>query len=184
MTGVAATDPVVASYAEAIFTVGQAEGASERVEDELFRFGRTIEGDTQLADRMADPSLGAGEKLGIVTDLLAGRAHPATVSAVAYVVQAGRARQLVAIADALVAISSASRSSTVAEVRTAAELSDDQQRRLADAVGQAVGGQVELRIIHDPQVVGGLVVKVGDTVIDGSVARRLTDLRTALTSSS
>jgi F-type H+-transporting ATPase subunit delta len=183
MTDIATTDPVVVSYARAILEVARAEGALERVEDELFRFARSVEGNRELADRLADPSTDTGAKLGVVTDLLGGRAHPATVSAVAYVVQAGRARQLPAVADALAALGAESRSHSLAEVRTATPLDAGQERRLTSAIGRAVGREVDVRVVVDPDVVGGLVVKVGDTVIDGSLARRLADLRAALTRS-
>lgn len=180
-TPAATGDPVIAGYATAIFTVAKAEGALERVEDELYTFARAIEQNPDLRDRLAEPGLDTGTKLGIVTDLLGGRAHPATVSAVAYVVQAGRARQLSQITDAFVTLGSESRSHSLAEVRTAVALDAEQQRKLADALSRAVGRQVDLKLVVDPDVVGGLSAKVGDTVIDGTVARRLTELRSALT---
>ena len=68
----------------------------------------------------------------------------------------------------------------MAEVRSAIPLTDDQKSRLADALGQATGKQVEVKVIVDPSIKGGLVAQVGDTVIDGSVRRRLEQLRIAL----
>jgi F-type H+-transporting ATPase subunit delta len=67
----------------------------------------------------------------------------------------------------------------VAEVRSAIDLSEDQRRRLADALGAATGKQVEVRVIVDPSVIGGIVAQVGDTVIDGSVRSRLDQLKSA-----
>jgi F-type H+-transporting ATPase subunit delta len=174
-------DPVVTGYATAIFSVAQAEGALERVEDELYRFARAIEGHADLRDRLVDPTVDTAAKLGVVTDLLGGRAHPQTVSAVAYVVQAGRARQLGEITQALVEMSAESRSEALAEVRTAVALNAEQQRRLADTLARTVGRPVDLKVVVDPDVVGGVVTKIGDTVIDGSVSRRLAELRSALT---
>lgn len=174
-------DPIVQSYAQAIFAVARAEGALERVEDELYAFARAVESNGDLRDRLVDPGLDTGTKLGIVTDLLGGRAHPQTVSAVAYVVQAGRARQLGDITHALVTLSAESRSQALAEVRSAVALDGEQQRKLAEALGRAAGRPVDLKVIVDPSLVGGLVATIGDTVIDGSVARRLAELRTALT---
>jgi F-type H+-transporting ATPase subunit delta len=68
----------------------------------------------------------------------------------------------------------------VAEVRSAVALTDDQQRRLADALKKATGSDVNLKIIVDPSVVGGLVATVGDKVIDGSVRNRLDQLKSRL----
>jgi F-type H+-transporting ATPase subunit delta len=177
----ATIDPVVAGYAKAIVDVAEAEGALERVEDELFRFARAVDGSPELRDRLVDPAIDAGAKLGVVTDLLGERAHPQTVSAVAYVVQSGRARQLSQIAEAVVALAAESRTEAVAEVRVAVELDAGQRRRLAQALARIAGREVDVKVIVDPRVVGGMVVRVGDTVIDGSIARRLEDVRTQLT---
>jgi F-type H+-transporting ATPase subunit delta len=174
-------DPVVQGYATAIFSVAQAEGALERVEDELYALSRAVEGNAELRDRLVDPGVDTGTKLGTVTDLIGGRAHPQTVSAVAYIVQAGRARQLSEITHRLVTMSAESRSQALAEVRSAVPLDPDQQRKLADALSRAAGKPVDLKVVVDPTVVGGIVAKIGDTVIDGTVSRRLAELRTALT---
>ena len=68
----------------------------------------------------------------------------------------------------------------MAEVRSAIALTDDQKSRLAEALGKATGKQVEVKVIIDPSIQGGLVAQVGDTVIDGSVRRRLEQLKNAL----
>jgi len=177
----AAGDPTVEGYADAIFTVAQAEGALERVEDEMYRFARAFESNADLGRQLSDKAIDIGTRLQIVDDLLGGKAHPATTSAVMYVVQAERARQLPAIADAVVAKSATQRRRSVAEVRSAIPLSEDHVRRLAAAIEQKTGQEVELKVVVDPDVVGGLVVRVGDTVIDGTVARRLAELRTVMT---
>ena len=65
------------------------------------------------------------------------------------------------------------RDRAVAEVRTAVELTDDQRERLRKALGEATGREVELKVIVDESVVGGVVARVGDQVIDGSIRRRL-----------
>jgi F-type H+-transporting ATPase subunit delta len=171
----------VTGYAQAIVTVARAEGVAERVEDELFQIARTIEANDELRERLTDPQLDPGTKLGVVQDLLQGRSHPQTISAVLWVVQAGRARQLADIADAVVRLGAESRNRVVAEVRTAVALDSAQQQRLARALSDATGQQVEPRVVVDPDVVGGVVVTIGDTVIDGSVARRLTEFRSRLT---
>ncbi|HRW39464.1 MAG TPA: ATP synthase F1 subunit delta, partial [Aquihabitans sp.] len=96
------------------------------------------------------------------------------------VVGTGRIREFPAIVDELVAMSAREGNKEVAEVRSAIALTDDQKSRLADALGKATGKQVEVKVIVDPSLQGGLVAQVGDTVIDGSVRRRLDQLRNAL----
>ncbi|MBI2709328.1 MAG: ATP synthase F1 subunit delta [Actinobacteria bacterium] len=167
-------------YAEALFSVARAEGALGEVEDELFRFARALEANDELRDRLADPHIPAALRQQIVEDLLGGRAQPSTTGIVSLLVAAGRAREIPAIVDAMVARSAAAASKEVAEVRSATDLTDDQKVRLADALGRATGKQVEVKVIIDPSVQGGIVARVGDTVIDGSVRRRLEQLRNSL----
>ena len=79
-----------------------------------------------------------------------------------------------------VAMSAREGNKEVAEVRSAIALTDDQKSRLADALGKATGKQVEVKVIIDPSIQGGVIAQVGDTVIDGSVRRRLEQLKNAL----
>lgn len=174
------TSDIVSGYARALLNVAQAEGALDRVEDELFRLARILEGNAELHERLSDPSLPVQARLEIVTELLAGRVHPQTTGAVLYLVQTGRGRQIVEVADRLVRLAAESRARTFAEVRTAVELSGRQRRRLERALSDATGQDVELRVIVDENVVGGVVARIGDTVIDGSVSRRLADMRARL----
>lgn len=176
-----ATGQVVSDYAQALLTVAQAEDVVDRFEDELFRIARTLEANPELRDRLTDPGRHITEKLATVEDLLSGRAHPATIAAVLYVVAAGHARQLEQIADEVVRLAAERRARALAEVRTAVDLDAEQRRRLVDALEEATGRQIELKVIVDPDVVGGVVARVGDTVIDGSVSRRLAELRARLT---
>ena len=93
---------------------------------------------------------------------------------------AGRARELPEIVNRLVERAAAERQREVAEVRTAIMLDDEQRRRLTEALEKATGKQIELKVIQDPSVLGGVIARIGDTVIDGTVRRRLDQLREAL----
>ena len=166
-------------YVEALFSIARAEGALNDVEDELFRFARTLESSDELRTTLTDANLPVSRRQQMVEDLLGGRANPITTSLVSMVVGTGRSRDLPAIIDELVRMSAAEGNKEVAEVRAAVPLSDDQKSRLADALGQATGKQVEIKVIIDPTVLGGVVAQVGDTVIDGSVKTRLEQLKTA-----
>jgi F-type H+-transporting ATPase subunit delta len=94
------------------------------------------------------------------------------------VVGTGRARELPAIITELVKLSANEAKKEVAEVRSAVDLTDDQKQRLAAALESATGKKVELKVIVDPSVLGGIVAQVGDTVIDGSVRTSLAQLKT------
>ena len=92
----------------------------------------------------------------------------------------GRGEDLMAIADQFTARSAEERDRAVAEVRSAVPLDDETVDRLARALAQRIGNQVEVRVVVDESVLGGLVARVGDTVIDGSVRKRLERLREAV----
>jgi F-type H+-transporting ATPase subunit delta len=167
------------SYASALLDVARSEDALADVEDELFRFARLLEGNDELRNTLTDAVLPVSRRQQIVEDLLGGRANPVTTSLVSMVVGTGRARDLPAIIDELVKRSAAEASREVAEVRSAIELTDDQKQRLAAALEASTGKKVELKVIIDPSVLGGIVAQVGDTVIDGSVKTSLAQLKTA-----
>ena len=156
-----------------LFEVARAEGQLEAVEDDLFRFARALEGSDELRSVLTDEAVPASRRLGVVTDLLGNRASPLSAALVSAVVAAGRSRQLPAIADGLVRRAAASRERVLAEVRSAVPLDDDQRTRMAEALGRATGKAVEVKVVIDPEVLGGVVAQVGDTVIDGSVRSRL-----------
>jgi F-type H+-transporting ATPase subunit delta len=165
------------AYASALLQVAKAEGSLSTVEDELFKVARTIEANDQLLATLTDQAIPVDRRQGIVEDLLGGKASPITTALVSFVVGAGRGRDLPAIIDALVEQAAEERQEAVAEVRTAIPLSEDQRTRLADALGRATGKHVSVKVVVDPSVLGGVVARIGDTVIDGTVRHRLEQLK-------
>lgn len=173
------TDDRSHAYAEALLAVARSESSLAEVEDELFRVARLLESNDELRTTLTDAQLPVSRRQQIVEDLLGGIANPTTTALVSMVVGTGRARDLPAIIDALVRLSAAEGNREVAEVRSAVDLTDDQKQRLSAALEAKTGKKVELKVIIDPTVLGGLVAQVGDTVIDGSVKTRLQQLKTA-----
>jgi F-type H+-transporting ATPase subunit delta len=152
------------AYADAMLRIAQAEGNIDTVEDELFRFGRALEGSESLKTSLTDEMIPTGKRQAIVEDL----------------VGSGRGKDLPAIITKLVERAAGSKSKAVAEVRSAIALTDDQKTRLAAALANATGKSVEVKVIIDPTVLGGLVAQIGDQVIDGSVRTRLDQLKAKL----
>jgi F-type H+-transporting ATPase subunit delta len=168
----------IEGYAAALFQVASAEGVLDEVEDELFRFARSLESSDELRSTLTDDAVPAARRQAIVEDLLGGKASRMTTAIVSFVVGAGRARELPAMIDRLVGRAAAEKKRTLAEVRTAVPLSDDQRSRLSAALANATGKDIELKVVVDPSVLGGVVAQVGDVVIDGSVRHRLDQLKT------
>jgi F-type H+-transporting ATPase subunit delta len=167
----------VDAYANAIHEVARTEGSLDEVVDELFRFARTMQANDELRAVLTDAAIPVQRRIGVVQDLLGERASPITANLVMFVVGAGRARELPVIVDRVVERAAAEKQRVVAEVRSAIPLDDQQVQRLADALSSATGNAVEVRVIVDPSIIGGIVAEIGDTVIDGSVRSRLDRLR-------
>jgi F-type H+-transporting ATPase subunit delta len=164
-------------YAEALLTVVRVEDPTGVANDELYRVARLFESSDELRQTLTDSSIPASRRQQVVETLLAGQVQPVTLGIVSLLVAAGRASDLPRIIDAMVVSASASASKRLAEVRSAVPLTADQQRRLAAALEKATGGPVDVKVVVDPSVLGGVVAQIGDTVIDGSVRSRLTKLR-------
>ncbi|HUG86549.1 MAG TPA: ATP synthase F1 subunit delta [Euzebya sp.] len=174
-------DELAVSYGRAIVAIARAEGVADRVADELFQFAQAVDGNPALRDKLTDPSVALEARSGAVTDLLQ-RAHPATGAAVQMLLAADRIRHLGDIAAAAVRESAEARGASVAQVRSAKPLAQAQRDALGRALADRAGRPVELKVVVDPDLLGGLVVQLGDTVIDGSSARRLTEIKAALAS--
>ncbi|WP_420437531.1 ATP synthase F1 subunit delta [Candidatus Poriferisocius sp.] len=166
-----------ASYADAVAAVARAEGNLDVVSDELFRVARALEGSDELRMTLSDRQIPAARRQQIVEDLLGGQALETTTAVVSMIVAAGRSSDLAVIAQEAVEINARDRGRSVAEVRTAVAITDDQATRLSAALSAATGHQVEIKVIVDPSIMGGVVATIGDEVIDGSVRHRLSQLR-------
>ena len=171
---------LIQGYAQAMFAVARAEDALSAVEDELYTFGKALEQNTELRESLTDAGLPAENKRAVVRDLLGDRANPVTLSLLGFVIDAGRARALPKIVDELARMAAEEREHALAEVRSAVDLSVSQRERLASALSRATGRQVDVKVVVDPSVVGGVVARVGDEVFDGSIASRLEEARQAL----
>src|SRR5262245_4896228 len=172
-----ASSPRVEAYANALLEVARVEGRLAEIEDELFRFARTVEGSDELRMALSDPSLPADRRVAVVNDLLGAKALRTSVALALFVVAAGRAGELPELVDRFVELAAAERRRAVAEVRSAVPLTEEQVDRLRTALNRATGKDVEVKVVVDATVLGGLVARVGDVVIDGSVRRRLEQLK-------
>jgi F-type H+-transporting ATPase subunit delta len=160
-------------YARALFEIARSEGALERVADELFRIARTLEAEHELRQTLTDITVPAEAKEQLLGNLLGERVSSQTLNILTFVVRMGKARQLVDIADELARLAEEESKREIGEVRTAIPLDEDVTRRLGEALSQATGKNVAVKAIVDPSVVGGIVARVGDLVIDGSVRHKL-----------
>jgi len=166
--------------AQAVFARAQSDGTLDATEEEIFRFGRAVDASSELQMALTDPALSSATKAGIVDTLLEGRCTAATRQVLAYAVGHLHGARLDAAIDDLTEAAARQRQRIVAEVRVAAPLDPEQHRRLTEALSALTGGQVRLNVAIDPSVLGGVHVTMGDEIIDGTVATRLTQARRAM----
>jgi F-type H+-transporting ATPase subunit delta len=159
---------------------GTGSGSLDEIEDELFRFGRLVDREPRLALALSNPALPADRKTGLIERLLGGKASDVTQRLVQRVVAHPRGQSISRALERLAELASERRSRYIAVVTSARPLNDDQSERLRSALSSAFGRDMDLQVDVNPELMGGLVVRVGDELVDGSVVRRLSDLRRRL----
>lgn len=164
----------------AMFLRAERSGELDEVEDQLFRFGRIVDANPELSVILDDPGTAPEARAELVGRLLDGKAHPMTVDLLTSLARdpGGRAFSR-GVAD-LVAQAAERRDKVVAVVTSAVPLTEAETSRLAAALRTVYSREVAVHVLLDPAVRGGLRVRVGDEVIDGSISGRLDAIRQRL----
>jgi F-type H+-transporting ATPase subunit delta len=154
-------------------------GEGDRLEDELFQFGRAVADNPALRDALSDPSRSVADKQTLVRTLLEGRASNGTVRLAERSVTGVHLTVTRALGD-YAKVAAETRNRLVALVRAARPLADDVRTVLADVLAREYDRPVHLNVVVDPSLVGGVRVEIGDEVIDGTISSRLDDARRRL----
>ena len=144
----------------------------EDTEDQLFRFGRFVESNPDLRNALADRAIDRSKRQELVGELLRGRATDSTVVLAKRAV-AARERTFAQTIEGYVTVAAAQKNRVVATVRVAKPLTDDQRDRLVAALTSQIGRQVTIQEVIDPDILGGVLVELGDEVFEGTVSGRL-----------
>src|SRR5215212_4754390 len=144
--------------------------------DELFWVSRIVDGNPGLRSALSDPARSVDDKAALVDSLFDGKALPATVTLVKQAL-AGTYRTVTGALAAYREVAAQTQGQEVATVRVARPMSNADQRRLAETLGEQYATTVHLDVVVDPDVLGGVRVEIGDDVIDGTIAGRLDDAR-------
>lgn len=174
------TDALETLGRQVVLVGAERDGVLEDVEDELFRFGRILDGQPRLLILLSDEGSPADGRVALLDRLLADKVRPATRQLIEQAVRLPRGVSLEVLVGRLAELAAARRHRSVAHVTAAAPLTDAQESRLAQVLSTIFGRPVSVQVSLDPEVLGGLVIRVGDEVIDGSVAARLAKARQEL----
>jgi F-type H+-transporting ATPase subunit delta len=159
---------------EAELALAEKAGALDAVEDDLFRFGRILAAEPELASALSE-RIPAVQRTSLVDSLLAGKANPSSLRLIRRLVAAPRGRSVIAGVEELNRIAAERRQRLTALVTAAVPLTEAQRDRLARILTRAYGRQVRLNVELDERLVGGLTVRIGDDFIDGSLAGRIAE---------
>jgi len=164
---------------DALLQSADRSGDLAEVEDELFRFGQTVSSHPELAVTLGDPGAPIERRVKLVQDLLKSKVRLATGRLVEVALEGFGGRGFEASLTRLVELTAAKRDRQVAYVTVARLLSDDDEQRLAAKLSAMYGRQVSLKVDVDPRIVGGVSVRVGSDLYDGTTLRRLNEAKQA-----
>jgi F-type H+-transporting ATPase subunit delta len=173
-------DAVEVLAVTALFSIADADGKLDAVEDELFRFARTVAREPELRAVLTDRGLDPERKSALLDALLDGKVQSGTKRVIQALVITPRGRTLEDGLEAYARLAADVRARTLATVTTAVPLDEAQRERLTRSLSAQLGRQVQLQTEVDPGVVGGVLVRIGDEVIDGSSRHRLAEARRRL----
>ncbi len=164
-------------YAQAIVGAADAAGATDEV---LGQLGQLVDEylahSPQLAAAFASPRIDEEDKARVIDRLFGDQFHPVLIKFLKVMGRRGRLGYVAAIRTAADSLRDEMLGRMIAEARTAVPLEDSLRQTILNRIVAATGKQVRLVEIVDPHLVGGMVIRVGDTVFDGSVANQINKL--------
>jgi len=171
---------VVKRYAAALFSQAQAAGTVDLVESDLGLVTYTLDTVPRLREALFSPLIPASKKREIVTQVFRSKIHELTLFYL-YLLIDKRREELIGQTEAeFIHLANEARGVTIARVKSAVELTEQELTSLREKLSAHTGRQVDLQLEIDESIIAGVVVRIGDTVIDGSIAGFLDRLREQL----
>jgi F-type H+-transporting ATPase subunit delta len=172
-----AYDPINNGYARALLELVQAESVVARVEEEMFRLRELLKSNPALLEFLKDPNVSHEGKRQALVELFQRRVHPLVLNALLTISDTDRTSRLPQIIEEFVTLAAAARQRVSGEIITAITLDDTTLTRLSAELSRVTGKNVELFQRIDPTILGGAIIKVGEQVIDGSLRRKLNQIK-------
>ena len=174
------TDAFETAGDDAMFAGAEMVGTLDEIVDELFRFERILDANSELTTLLDEPAVDPDRRVELLRSVLQGRAHPVTEALLTHALHSQRKRSLTLAIDDLLEEAAARQEQSLARVISAVPLEQEQCDRLARVLSDMYGRDISVRTAVVPALRGGLVIRIGDEVIDGSIASRLLKARAEL----
>lgn len=171
---------VARRYAQALYDIALEARLLDNFESELKTLAEGIEGNPEIRKILYNPRVSPGDKKDLLRQVFAGQFSTQIQSFVDLAIDRRRQNFIVAIYQEFKLLADAARNILEAQVKSAVGLDEAQQQKLQTNLSKLTGKSIRLVAEIDPSLIGGVVVKIGDRVIDGSVAGRLAKLRETL----
>ena len=155
-------------------------GAIDAVDEELGRIITTLAGHGQLARALMSPSIPAAVKKDIGRKIFAGETSPLVMKFLFLLIDKEREKLLELIVEQYRELARQSRGTVLARVTTAVSIDQALQDQVTEQLAVHLGRRVVLESVVDPDILGGMVIVIGDRMIDASVSGRLEQLRERL----
>lgn len=177
----AMTADAAGRYAAALFELAKEAGAIEAVEGDLSSLRAMLSQSDDLSKALASPLNSAEEKGGVIQALAEkAKFNALTANALGVAAANGRAGEIGDVARAFAALAAADRGVSSAEVESAAALTQKQLDSLQASLKTALGRDIEIRAEVRPELIGGLIVKVGSRMFDSSLRTKLEGMKQAM----
>jgi F-type H+-transporting ATPase subunit delta len=160
-------------YARALINEAQKQGALEEVAEDVRGIGELLKTNQLFLSFTQALTIGEEERLATLDKLFSGRVHVLTLNTIKSMARRDRLMFLRGLVEGFEAIRKKMGGHVDVEVTSATELKPEVLERLKQSLGKNVGGIADIRVTIDPKLIGGMVVRIGDTQIDGSVATQL-----------
>lgn len=172
-------ETVARRYADAAFEIGKADGNLDAWERDLATLRDTL-ADEELRRLVEHPAVPFAEKEQVLRKVVTG-VVPEALSLALLMVRRGRPAAIHAMVDRFGELVRRERGISLAEIRTALPLDDEQRAAIAERLKSLTGDKIEMNEVVDESLIGGLSVRIGDRLYDASVRSRLERLRARLT---
>ena len=169
-------------YAQAVYELAEEKQALTVIADDLAAISESVKADKEFEHFLASPSISGKDKLTVLNNVFADKVDELTMDFLKVLNARDRLETLVYINRAFITMLDKAHGRVEGLLTTAVELSEDEITQITKTVSDSLGKKVILTANVDPSIIGGMQLKIGNTSIDGSIRKQLTDMAARLSS--